>query len=449
MMIPTFSSLCSSIASPSFKRRILVSALLFCGLQLISCKSQTTVAEKTATENKMISLPAGKPFDPSEKNRLYLASERWFDSLLKNSGFNGGMLVAKNGQVVFEKYRGTTKLHGTDSITAETPFHIASVSKTFTAMAVLKLYQDGKVGLDDEFSKYFPSFNYPGVTVRTLLSHRSGLPNYLYFMEDLGWNKEVMIKNQDVLDYLVNRKADLTNIAPPNRHFTYCNTNFALAALLIEKVSGMSYPEFISQTFFQPLGMTHSFVYTPADSAKVPPSYDWRGGEIPLNFLDQVYGDKNIFSTPRDLLIWDRALSSNAIFKPETLAQAYAGYSNEKPGIKNYGLGWRMNNYPNGKKMIFHNGWWHGNNAVFIRLFDEDATIILVNNRFTSAVYKARHLVNSFGNYFQEDVEEEAESSSPATPGLQTTQVLPLKAKPVTPFQRSLQDKNRPPRKKK
>ena len=123
--------------------------------------------------------------------------------------------------------------------------------------------------------------------------------------------------------------------------------------------------------------------------------------------MDEVYGDKNIYSTPRDLLIWHRALSSDMLFTAATLQEAYAPYSNEKPGVKNYGLGWRMNSYPNGKKVIFHNGWWHGNNASFIRLQDEDATIIVLGNRFTYKVYKAYQLVNCFGDYFtvSEDVE--------------------------------------------
>ena len=279
-------------------------------------------------------------------------------------------------------------------------------------MAVLKLVQDGKIGLDDELSHYFPTFNYPGVTVRNLLDHRSGLPNYLYFMDELGWDKKVYMRNQDVYDYLVNRKAELTNISSPDTHFTYCNTNYALLALLIEKVSGISYPQFIKHNFFDPLQMKNSFVFTAADSARVKPSYDWRGGMIALNALDQVYGDKNIYTTPRDLLQWDRVLRTNLIFKPAILEQAYAPYSNEKPGIRNYGLGWRMNIYPDGKKMIYHNGWWHGNNASFIRLIDEDVTIIVMGNRFCRGIYKAKNLVNIFNPALQQDVDEEIENTN-------------------------------------
>jgi CubicO group peptidase (beta-lactamase class C family) len=389
---------------------------------LVSCQSSSPGKDKINNDSTYSLLAAPTPLSTETAENLRSAVSTWYETVLDRSAFNGGILVAKNGNIIYEKYKGVIHYRGNDTINAETPFHIASVSKTFTAMATLKLWEYGKLNIDDEYSKYFPSFNYPGITIRSLLSNRSGLPNYLYFMEDLGWDKSLFITNQDVYDWLVNRKAEIKNIAPPNTHFTYCNTNFALLALLIEKTSGISYPAFIDREFFKPLHMTHSYVYTPADSARATPSYDWRGHEIPMNFLDNVYGDKNIYTTPRDLLNWDRGLSGKKLFKDSTLIQAYTPYSNEKPGIKNYGLGWRMNVYPTGKKMIFHNGWWHGNNAVFIRLLDEDATIIVMNNRYTNAVYKAKNVVNAFNRYFDVDEDEETENFTPAA----TDSVTPL-----------------------
>ena len=383
---------------------------------LFSCQSSTKKSEglnKKDSSALFISLPQPLPLSHAEAARLSAACLRWYDSALLPRGFNGGMLVAKNGNIIFEKYNGTGHLRGKDGITANTPMQIASVSKTFTAMGVLKLWQDGKLNIDNELSTYLKKFNYPGVTIRSLLNHRSGLPNYLYFMQKLGWDEKITVTNQDVLTYLVEKKGAIENIAPPDKRFTYCNTNYALLALLIEAVSGKKYPEFMQETFFMPLQMKNTFVFTGADSGKINLSYDWRGRLIPLNYLDAVYGDKNIYTTPQDLLIWDRALNSNKIFTAETLAQAYTPYSNEKPGIKNYGLGWRMNIYPDGKKMIFHNGWWHGSNAVFIRLLAENATIIVIGNKFTSAIYHAKDLCNLFNNYYGNDEDEENETIAP------------------------------------
>ena len=387
------------------------SGLITVVLFLLACNGRPSHKEKPALEViKPLLLPAPLPVSAPEYERIRNACMKWYDSTLKQIGFNGGILVAKKGNIIFERYSGTGHLPGNDSIDEHTPLHIASTSKTFTAMAVLKLYQDGKLSLDDEFSKYFPAFNYPGVTIRTLLNHRSGLPNYIYFMENLGWDKNKLVTNTDVLNWLINRKSELENIAPPNLHFSYCNTNYALLALLVEKVSGTLFPEYMQHHFFLPLQMKNTFVYTREDSNSIKPSYDWKGRLMPLNFLDAVYGDKNIYTTPRDMLTWDRAISCNLIFSPETLVQAYTPYSNEKPGIKNYGLGWRMDIYPDGKKIIFHNGWWHGSNSTFIRLLEDSATIIVIGNRFTRVIYYAKILANIFGGYYDSVADDETEN---------------------------------------
>ena len=383
-----------------------------CILLHAACNPADTKGKKNGADSlQVINLPGPVPLPAAEASRIKNACQLWYDTVLMQKGFNGGMIVAKNGNIVFEKYNGTGHLPGSDPITDSTPLHIASITKTFTAMAVLKLQQDGKLNIDDEFNKYFPAFNYPGITIRCLLNHRSGLPNYNYFMEKLGWDKTRFVSNEDVLDYLINRKTELPDIAPPGLHFSYCNTNYALLALLIEKITGSTYDTFLKKTFFIPLQMKHTYVFSLADTLKAIPSYNWRGTLETFNFLDQVYGDKNIYTTPRDLLTWDRALTSDLIFTPETLDQAYAPYSNEKPGQHNYGLGWRMNIFPDGNKVIYHNGWWHGSNACFTRLLKEKATIIVIGNKFTRSVYHAKVLTSVFGDYYLPEEEEENNAS--------------------------------------
>ena len=394
---------------------ILAGFLFFLSVSIISSScslNKGTESQATADSIPFYKLPAPKPLSGQELLAYRQACEKWYDSTIKPSNFNGGILVAKNGQVIFERYNGTGHIGQSDSINANTPTHIASVTKTFTAMAVLKLVEEDSLKLDDELVTYFPGFNYPGVTVRHLLNHRSGLPNYLYFMDELGWDKKKFMTNRDVFDYMVTHKTALKNISTPGTHFSYCNTNYVLLALLVEKISGLSFPQYLHKLFFAPLQMKNSFVFTAADSNRLNPSYDWRGNVIPLNHLDHVYGDKNIYSTTHDLLIWDRALRSGLVFKTATLNQAYTPYSNEKPGIRNYGLGWRMNIYPDSKKIIYHNGWWHGNNASFIRLLDEDVTIIAIGNRFCRCIYKVKQLAGIFNPSFLQVTEDEADSSA-------------------------------------
>jgi CubicO group peptidase (beta-lactamase class C family) len=333
--------------------------------------------------------------------RYYNACNSFFDSLLLRRGaFNGSILVAKDGNIIYEKYAGfLNPKTRRDSLNSNSSFHLASVSKTFTAMAVLKLWEQGRLSLEDSLGKYFPNFPYKGITVKMLLSHRSGLPNYVHYLELHGWDKRKMANNIDVLTSLYMMRPPLE--FPSGKHFSYCNTNFALLALVIEKVSGQTYPSFIQQTFFTPLQMKDSYVFSLKDTARSMHSFEWNNREFKLEFLDEVYGDKNIYSTVRDMLKWDQALYSGQLFKQSTLDSAFAGYSFEKHGKRNYGLGWRMTFLDNGKKLLYHNGWWHGNNTAFIRLLDEKATIIVLGNKFNRRIYASKHLSDLFGNYMQ------------------------------------------------
>lgn len=349
----------------------------------------------------------------AEFNALHNEVKDFYEKKLLRTGFNGGILVAKNGEVIFEAYHGYYNLRKKDSLTSHSAFHLASVSKTFTAMATLKLVEMGKISLNDDVKKFFPAFPYDNVTVRLLLSHRSGLPNYLYFMQQLGWDIKKHLSNQDVLDYLIKFKPAATR---PDTHFTYCNTNYALLGLIIEKASGESYADFIKQHIFKPLHMDDSYVYNISDSATAMPSYDYRGRQEAFTFLDCGIGDKNIYSTPEDLLKWDQALYTNQLFSQKTLEEAFTPYSNEKPGIRNYGYGWRMNVYPDGKKIIYHNGWWHGNNAVFIRMIQDSATIIVLGNKYNRNIYEAKEMEKFFDSTYSPESEGAGEETSSPEP---------------------------------
>ena len=158
-------------------------------------------------------------------------ANQFFDSMLGRGNFNGSILVAKNGEIIYEQYKGFRNPRiKKDSITPSTSFHLASVSKTITAMAVLKLAEEGKLNIDDSVSKFLLGFPCAGVTIKTLLNHRSGLPNYVHYMEKLGWDKKRLITNQDVLNFIIERHKDI-RYRCPDRRFSYSNTNYALLAL--------------------------------------------------------------------------------------------------------------------------------------------------------------------------------------------------------------------------
>lgn len=380
----------------------------FCLSVLIwSCGASTDRVESTS-EDSLLAIHTPPPLDPAVAKKYHDLVSDFIDDHLTERYFNGGVLVAKNGVIVYERYTGFSNLETRDTMDAHTPMQVASTGKTLTSAGILKLVQDKKITLDDPVEKFFPGFPYEGITVKMLLNHRSGLPNYMYYMEEMGWNRKITATNQDVINTLINWKPNRT--ANPDTRYQYCNTNYVVLASIIEKVSGMSFAEYMKKNFFEPLRMNHSFVRTPEDSAHVVYSYKRNGALWRPDFTDGPYGDKNIYSTPRDLLKWDQALYNNTIINEALLDSAFKPYSHEKPGIKNYGLGWHLLMLPNNKKVIFHNGRWHGFNSAFARLTDENITIIITGNKFNLGIYRvAKKMYNLFGPYDgrSDDTEEE------------------------------------------
>jgi CubicO group peptidase (beta-lactamase class C family) len=383
---------------------------LSCIFLLASCHSAKVEdnAKNNHPQIEPIELPQFRKLSDKEQQRYAKACNQFFDTTLA-ADFNGAFLVAKNGQILFEKYQGFEDVAGQKiPITEKSLFNLASGSKTFTAMATLLLWQQGKLQLTDAMEKYFPGFPYPGITIKTLLNHRSGLGNYPYFMELFGWDATKFCRNEDVLATLMTGKPMLNH--PPDKFFAYCNTNYALLALIIEKVSGQTYPDFMRENVFEPIGMSSTFVFTLKDTANAMMSYDWKKRIYPYTFLDAIYGDKNIYSNVQDMLKWDQALYSNQLFKPSTLEAAFTSYSNEKPGIKNYGLGWHIREMDNSKRIIFHNGWWHGFKSGFMHLYQDTATIIAMDNNYSRKAYAGAILANIFSDYFIAPNEEDEDA---------------------------------------
>jgi len=365
---------------------------------LYSCQSGAKKQEAPPKKDSVALINPRPPLDPKEAQRYHDMVADFIDKHLSERYFSGGILVAKDGVPVYERYTGFANFRTKDSMTPNTSLQVASTGKTLTSAAVLRLIQQGKLGLNDPVTKFYPNFPYTEVTVKNMLNHRSGLPNYLYYMEEKGWNRRKTATNDDVINTLIEWKPAVG--AYPNRRYQYCNTNFVVLASIVEKITGQPFATFMRDSFFIPLGMTNTFVKTPADSANVVYSYQFNGALWQPDFSDGPVGDKNIYSTCRDLLKWDQALYDGRIVSPVMLDSAFTPYSNEKPGVKNYGLGWHLTLLPNGKKVIFHNGRWHGFNAVFARLTDEKVTIIMTGNKLNLGIYGiAKQMYNLFGPY--------------------------------------------------
>lgn len=368
---------------------------------------------------------------------LYDKVSDYIHDKLLTRGFNGSILIARNDTVFYEKYFGKSDLRKKDSITSNTALHIASSGKMLTAVAVLQLVEGKKISLEDSLGKFFPGFPYTGITVRMLLSHHSGLPNYLYFIDDSIWDKTKKVSNQDVLDLLYSKQPNA--YFSPGAKYGYSNTNFVLLALIIEKISGEKYPEYMKEHFFEPLQMNHSFVFTHEDSASATPSFNYNNHFWQNDFFELTYGDKNIYTTPLDLFRWSQALFSGKLINASLMDSAFTPQefgSHQKnnfiPHLHNYGLGFRILFAPNGKKVIYHFGRWHGFNAAFARLPDEKVTIIILGNRFTKTIYyTARMSYDLFGNYFTEGDNDDEDLDESDQPRQTKTVTTTYKLKPV------------------
>ncbi len=324
---------------------------------------------------------------------------QFYQDVIANDGFSGGFLVAQNGEIIYENYNGYINYKSKEEMTNETPIHLASISKVITAAVILQLVDEKLLDLDQKVTSLFPEFPHEAITIRMLLNHRSGLPHYSYFSENKNiWNSNKTLTNQIILDLLSTKGIPLEY--KPNTRFAYCNTNYALLALVVEKITQLNFKTALKKRIFEPLEMHHSFVLdfeNQQELASLTYKSTWQ--KVPLDHLDAIYGDKNIYSTPRDLLKLDLAMYSDNFISKATKEEAFKGYSYEKRGVKNYGLGIRLNEFDNGETIHYHNGWWHGNTTSYVTLKKEKVTIITLANKYTKKVYQAKRLASLFGDY--------------------------------------------------
>lgn len=310
--------------------------------------------------------------------------DEYYSSLHKRGRFNGNILLAYKGQVVYEKSLGYAVKATGEKLTSESTFQLASTSKPFTAAAILMLYEEGLLDIDDWVTNFYPDFPYKKVTIRHLLSHRSGIPDY---MKLGGYFNKKYITNEDVMNMFAQRKPRAYNSV--NTVFKYNNSNYVVLAAIVEKVSGQDFGEFLQENIFEPLEMNSTWVWHPTQSHKTGQTYGYNSAWTPRapDKFDGTTGDKGIYSTAEDLLKWDVAWKNNLLLKPETIESAYVGQS-PRATANNYGLGWRIKELDDHKKMVYHNGWWHDYNIVFKRFIDDDLTIIILSNKYNQSVYK-------------------------------------------------------------
>lgn len=328
--------------------------------------------------------------------------ENYYKKNINTGGFSGGFLMAKNGEIIFEDYTGYSNYSKKEQITSNTPMHVASVGKVITAVSVLRLADKKLIDLDKPVSDYLEGFPYDNITVRHLLNHRSGLPYYGNFTEIPGvWNRKQTITNKDVIELL--KKTSVVKLeSKPNTRFKYCNTNYVLLASIVEKVTGKTFQEALKILILSPLKMNNTFVFDDINNKDtVTQSYHANNQKMHWDYLDGTYGDKNIYTTPRDLLKLDKALYSDKFLSKAMKEQMFKGYSYEKSGSNNYGLGIRMIEPKDsiGNKYTFHNGWWRGNKTSYVTMRQDTIAIFCFNNKNSALAYKTKQLAGKLGNF--------------------------------------------------
>lgn len=350
-------------------------------LLFLSCSQQMNeeVAKSityNAVENKDSVNTILKEINAESKSVLL---DAFFKRLYNKSGFNGTVLVAQRGQIIFKNAYGFFNREKKEPLEVKSVFQLASVSKQFTAMGILMLLEEGKLKLEDDVKKHIPNFPYDGITIHLLLCHRSGLPDYRYFCDESYCCKREAISNDKVIDLMKELKPGI--YYKPDKHFDYNNTNYMLLATIIEKLSGYSYAEFMQRRIFTPLNMSSTFVCDKIENPKnvaLGYSAGWR--RLWNDYQNGVVGDKNIYSNVEDMQKWDKALYTERLIKQPTMQLAYQPYSKELK-TRNYGFGYRLKTLENGDSIVFHGGWWRGYNNLYYRRLKDQTSIIVLSNR--------------------------------------------------------------------
>lgn len=325
-----------------------------------------------------------------------LASARldnFFTRRSKYHGFNGAVLYAVDGNIEYSKAFGFGNLRKRDTLHIESSFQLASVSKPITAVATLLLIDQGIIGLEDSIQTVFPDFPYTDISIRMLLNHRSGLPNYMYFADSLWPDRELSITNRDVLDLMIKHQPQ--RYYPPDKRYNYCNTNYVLLALIVEEMSNMAFDLFVKTRIFLPLEMHNSHVYnkstTPINFNKVL-GYT-SGRRIADNtYLNGVVGDKGVYSSVVDLFKLDQALRGGELISEELLNLAFEAQHKDLYAWDNYGLGWRIDGADPLNKVVYHTGWWKGFRSYFIRELGSNKTLIVLSNTAKTSYIGSREL---------------------------------------------------------
>ena len=323
------------------------------------------------------------------------------------SGFNGTVLVARNESLVYSGSVGYANFKEKELLGTHSAYQLASVSKQFTAAAVMQLVERNEISLDDTVTRYLPELSYDQITVRQLMNHTSGLAIYFWLAEH-KWQGDHAPDNEEMVALLA--EYDLPQFFRSGGRFDSSNSGYILLATIVERVSGQSFEDYMSEHIFKPLGMDDSFVYSfDHDTVKANQLAGFRRYgrtrkfEIPGTVNDGTVGDKNVYASANDLYKWITGLNNGLVVSPESLEQMYTRGQTRYGRAVPYGYGFRLGSSA-GEQMIYHDGKWNGFRTS-LRQYEDGLTIILLEHSSysypSSMVNKVKQIVR--GNMYAKD----------------------------------------------
>lgn len=300
----------------------------------------------------------------------------------KENKFNGAVLVARKGNVIYQKGVGYKDAEKKIPVDVNTIFQIGSITKQFTSAVIMQLQQEGKLSLTDKLSKYFPGFaNGDKITIEHLLTHTSGLYNYT--------NDTILMKGDVTRHYTQKEMLDIfRKYSPdfePGSNFNYSNSGYSVLGYIIEKVTGKPYEQVVRERILQPLRMNHSgFDFTHLISPdKAKGYFTISKGIVPAPIVDSTiaFSAGALYTTVGDLYRWERAINSGKILQPESWKAVFT------PHLKKYGFGWTIDS-TFGRYTTSHSGGIHGFTSYLLRFPQDDVAVIAFDNTSGANVAK-------------------------------------------------------------
>ena len=330
-------------------------------------------------------------FNALGQNIDYAKVDATINNLVAKNKFSGVVLIAEKGKIKYEKANGYIEYVNQTPLESSTIFELASVSKQFTAMTIMMLQEKGLLQYDELVEKYI-DIPYKNITIRQLLTHTSGLPDYQAIMDE-HWDKSKVANNKDIIAYL--HKYAPPKLFEPGAQYLYSNTGFVILASITEKISGRDFIEFCNKEIFNKLKMKSTGIRSLEEKAAianfalghvfVPERNAYiRADSFPSSnytiWLGNRKGPGRISSTVEDLLKWDQALYTTKLVQPTTLAEAFTPMKLSTGKISNYGFGWELIPQEN---IVWHNGDNPGYKTIIIRFLENKATLIILCNNAT------------------------------------------------------------------